>query len=60
MIKRMPQGDRSNFRHGALKLSILTGAVAYWNYRERIRKEFLRSEGHYRLESQLTNITPWK
>jgi hypothetical protein len=41
-------------------LALITGSVAYFNYREKIRKDFLRSEGHYRFSHLTENITPWK
>ena len=47
-IKRMNKTDRHHLRDGAIYTGMFTGAIAYWNYRERIRKDFLRSEGHYR------------
>jgi len=52
--------ERSLVQHGALTSGFFTGAWAYWNYRERIRKDFLRSEGHYRFNSVTENVTPWK
>jgi len=52
--------ERTRVRDGAGALMMLTGGVAYWNYRERIRKEFLRSEAHYRFSEVTANITPWK
>ena len=56
----MNVADRSLVREGAASTCIITGAVAYFHYRERIRKEFMRSEAHYRLNSEVENITPWK
>ena len=49
LIKRMPAAEKSAVRDGAVATMLGTGAVAYWNYRERIRKDFLRSEGHYKM-----------
>jgi len=60
LIKKMKPADRSLVRDGALFTFFGTGLVSYWNYRERIRKDFMRSEAHYRLNRQLQNITPWK
>jgi len=37
-----------------------TGAFGYFHYREFIKKQFRRSEGHHRFEQKLTNMTPWK
>jgi len=39
---------------------LLTGGIAYWNYRERLRKDFFRSAAHYRFSQISENITPWK
>lgn len=47
-------------REGAALGLILSGGVGYWNYRERIRKQFLRGEAHYRMGQQMQNCTPWK
>jgi hypothetical protein len=52
--------ERSQVKDGALALGIVTGGIAYWNYRERVRKEFLRSEAFYRFSHLTENITPWK
>ena len=48
LIKRMHTADRKLVKDGAITAFMFTGAIAYWNYRERVRKEFLRSEAHYR------------
>jgi hypothetical protein len=56
----MGTAERSSTRDGAVYVGILTGALAYWNYRERIRKEFYRSEAHYRFSHTSENCTPWK
>jgi hypothetical protein len=60
IIRRLSHEDRSNVRDGAFFMTALTGTLAYFNYREYIKKDFLRSEAHYRLNSRLENITPWK
>jgi hypothetical protein len=60
LIKRMNPTERSQVKDGALALGIVTGGIAYWNYRERVRKEFLRSEAFYRFSHLTENITPWK
>jgi len=60
LIKRMSVTDRSFVRDGATVAGALTGGLAYFNYRERIRKNFLRSEAHYRFSHILENCTPWK
>jgi hypothetical protein len=51
LIKKMNVEDRLKVRDGAGVLALLTGAIAYFNYRQRICKEFLRSEAHYRFSS---------
>jgi len=60
LIKRMSHEERNYLREGASVLGLLTGVVSYFNYREYIKKDFLLSEGHYRLSSRITNMTPWK
>jgi hypothetical protein len=60
IIKRLSQEDRNFLREGAIFTTFVTGAVSYFNYRLFIQKDFLRSEGHYRFNHQITNITPWK
>lgn len=39
---------------------MVTGFAAYLEYRNFIKLEFLRSEGHYRFNMRVTNCTPWK
>lgn len=60
VIKRLNVEDRNLVKEGAIFMTFLTGGVAYYNYRQYIRKNFYRSEGHYRFNSRVTNITPWK
>ena len=60
LVKKMPTAQRSQLKDGAIVAGLATGAWAYWNYRERIRKDFLRSEGHYRFNHIVQNVTPWK
>lgn len=60
LINKMNTTERSLVRDGALMTSLLTGSFAYFNYRERVRKDFLRSESHYRFSHITANITPWK
>lgn len=60
LVTKMKPAERKLVRDGSLTLALFTGAVAYWNYREKIRKEFLRSEGHYRFSHVVENVTPWK
>lgn len=60
LINKMGTAERSLVRDGATSVFIGTGFIAYFNYRERIRKEFIRSEAHYRFSHVTTNCTPWK
>lgn len=60
LIKRMSTEDRILIRDGGIYMGIFTGFVGYFNYREYIKKDFLRSEGHYRMNSRVSNMTPWK
>lgn len=60
LIKRMADGERKAVRDGAFSVGLFTGAIAYFQYRDYIRKEFLRSEAHYRFSTPITNCTPWK
>ncbi len=56
LLKRMNKEDRNLVKEGA----IFTGGISYFNYREWIKKDFMRSEGHYRFNSRTENCTPWK
>ena len=56
----MSSEERNLIRDGAIYTSFFTGLFSYFNYREYIKKEFLRSEGHYRFNSRISNMTPWK
>ncbi len=60
LIKRMSTEERSYLRDGGIYLGLFTGLIGYLNYREYIKKDFLRSEGHYRMHQRITNMTPWK
>jgi hypothetical protein len=60
IIQKMKREDRNFVRDGGIYLGLITGSIAYWNYRQMIRKDFYRSEGHYRFSKRLANITPWK
>jgi hypothetical protein len=60
LIKRMNPTERTQIKDGALALGIVTGDITYCNYREIVRKEFLRSEAFYRFSHLTENITPWK
>ena len=54
----MNKKERSLVTDGALVATFFTGSFAYFNYIERTRKEFLRSEAHYRFSNITENITP--
>ena len=60
LISKMNAAERGKVRDGALFCSSMTGVIAYWNYRERLRKDFMRSEAYSRLASTIQNMTPWK
>lgn len=60
LFKRMSNDDRNLVKTGALFVTLVTGGLSYFNYREWVKKDFLRSEGHYRFQSRTENITPWK
>ena len=60
LIMKMKPAERVNLRDGGFLLGTVSGAFAYFHYRERIRKEFLRSEGHYRMSALIENCTPYK
>jgi len=60
LIQKMNASERSLVRDGSILSGLVTGSFAYFHYRERIRKEFFRSEAHYRFSNTSENITPWK
>lgn len=60
LVKRMSANDKNTLRDGALYTGMITGAVAYLQYRNYISKEFFRSEAHYKFSQRVTNCTPWK
>jgi hypothetical protein len=60
LLKRMSSEERSYIREGAMFTALFTGLFGYFNYREYIKKDFLRSEGHYRFQQRTQNMTPWK
>ena len=59
LIKRMSTEERNYLRDGGIYMTLFAGAIGYFNYREFIKKDFLRSEGHYRLSSRTVNMAPW-
>jgi hypothetical protein len=48
LLKRLSNEERNLVKEGAIAMTVLAGGFAYFNYREYIKKDFLRSEGHYR------------
>lgn len=52
LIKRMNFEERNLLKDGAIFTAMFTGIFSYFNYREYIKKDFLRSEGHYRFHSR--------
>jgi len=60
IIRKLQPAEANRVRKAAAWTSMIAGGVAYFNYRERIRKEFLRSEAWYRFSMQCQNMTPWK
>ena len=46
LIKRMATEERNLVREGSLATFMATGAFAYFNYREYMRKAFKRSQAH--------------
>ena len=60
LIKRMSVEEKTLLRDGAIYTGIFTGGLAYLQYREYIKKEFFRSECHYKFQQTVTNCTPWK
>ena len=59
-INRMPTEKKSYLVEGAMTSSFLAGVYSYFHYRMYLRKTFLRSEGHYRMDQECKNCTPWK
>jgi len=60
LIRRMSVADKKTLALGTFATGLITGSFAYSQYRLFLRKEFQRSEGHYRFSGQITNCTPWK
>ena len=60
LIKRMAKQDKTLLRDGALFCSLAFGAYGYGHYRIYLKKQFQRSEAHYKLSQAVTNCTPWK
>lgn len=60
VLRSLPAAEKNMAAKGAFIAAALTGAVSYVSYRLYIKKEFLRSHAHYRLNQRLQNITPWE
>jgi hypothetical protein len=60
IIKRLNTEEKDYVRTGAIFMGFMTGGWGYYNYREFIKKDFLKSEGHYRLSNRIINMTPYK
>ena len=60
LIKRMAKEERNLLRDGALCTFMGTGIFSYFHYRLYLKKQFLRSEAHYKFSRTVTNCTPWK
>lgn len=58
-LARLRGAAKRNVNFGALTISFLTGTYAYWNWRFKIKKEFLLGFGNKRLEQKSTNGTPY-
>lgn len=56
----MPKESKAFLREGAMVTATVAGVIAYWNYRMYLKKQFLRSEGWYRMGLEIRNCTPWK
>ena len=58
-LRAMPGEERKLLWEGAVFTSLFTGAFAYLHYRLFVRKDFLRSSGHYKMNQRMVNCTPW-
>jgi len=56
----MPLEERNMLRDGGIYTGLVSAFIGYHQYRMFIKKEFLRSEGHYKFSQRITNCTPWK
>lgn len=59
-IRRLRGNSKKLVNLGAFQLGLLTGFVAYWNYRFKIKKEFLVSHGLHKFNGPAKNKTPWE
>lgn len=55
----MSREDQRFVRTGAVFSACAAGWVSYINYRNYVKKKFLRSHAHYRMSQEVVNITPW-
>lgn len=59
-LRRLRGKTKDAVNYGALSVGLLTGGIAYFNWRLKIRKEFVLGHGLTRLSGRAQNITPWK
>lgn len=59
-LRRLRGTAKTHVNMGALTFGGLTGFVAYWSWRMKIKKEFLVGNGLYRFNYAAHNMTPWK
>lgn len=57
---RLRGNQKSLVNTGALMVGLLTGGIAYFNYRVKLTKDFLIGHGHNRMDRSATNKTPYK
>lgn len=60
VLRALPAAEQNAAAKGAFLAAGLTGLISYVSYRLYLKKEFLRSHAHYRLNQKLVNITPWE
>mmetsp|Transcript_11513 Transcript_11513/g.10185 ORF Transcript_11513/g.10185 Transcript_11513/m.10185 type:complete len:295 (+) Transcript_11513:15-899(+) len=59
-LRRLRGHPKQLVNQGAFTVGIITGFVAYWSWRIKLKKEFLLGHGLYRFNHAAANITPWK
>lgn len=59
-LRRLRGKTKDAVSYGALSIGLLTGSIAYFNWRLKMEKEFRIGHGLYRLSTKAQNITPWK
>jgi cytochrome oxidase assembly protein ShyY1 len=57
-LRRLRGTNKVSVNQGALAIGVLTGFTAYWNYRFKIKKEFLIGHGLYTFNRPATEMTP--